>query len=147
MPVKSKVIERKTKLFSNLDKPSMQKARLELGRIVSFLDENKFTETKSALEAEMNHHKIRPIIINQAKIEALKLAYEESNVLDFWTQWEQVGLGNAELEFFLQIYFCFSQAVQNGQIDEELVKSGQGAFKTFIETRLAENAVPGSVVK
>ena len=68
---------------------------------------------------------IKPIVINQSKIEALKLAFEDSNVLDFWAQWEQIGLNNDELEFFLQVYFCFSNAAKNGQINEELVKSGQ----------------------
>ena len=68
---------------------------------------------------------IKPIVINQSKIEMLKLAFEDSNLLDFWAQWEQIGLNNDELEFFLQVYFCFSNAAKNGQINEELVKTGQ----------------------
>ena len=120
----------------------MQEARLELGRIVSFFERNNFPSTKAALEAELVVNQIRPIVINQGRIEQLKVAFVESNVLDFWSQWEQIGLNNNELEFFLQVYFCFSNAAQSGEINEELVKSGQAAFKTFIETR-AENALPG----
>lgn len=120
----------------------MQEERLELGRIVSYFEQNNFPATRATLEAELSTNHVKPIVINQGRIEQLKLAFVESNVLDFWSQWDQIGLTNNELEFFLQVYFCFSNAAQSGEINEEIVKSGQAAFKTFIETR-AENALPG----
>ena len=86
------------------------KVRIELGKILNFLHENQFNETKNTLNSELKKNNLKPIILSTATIQAIKVAFDEREVLKFWSFWDDVGIPNYELEFFLQIYFCFSNA-------------------------------------
>jgi uncharacterized protein YjaG (DUF416 family) len=117
------------------------KVRIELGKILNFLHENQLNEAKTALNNEIKKNNIKPIILSTAVIQAIKVSFDSGEVSKFWNYWEDIGINNHELEFFLQIYFCFSNSSINGIIDEEMVKNGQLAFKSFIENR-DENTLP-----
>lgn len=117
--------------------------RIEAGKILDFLEENGFTDSKTTFEEELKKNNLKPVQLSNTKIQEIKNAFEQCEVLKFWSIWDEIGLTDHELEFFLQIYFCFSNAAISGSINEEMVKNGQVAFKTFIENR-DENTLPES---
>ena len=84
--------------------------RIEAGKILDFLEENGFTDSKVTFEAELKKNNLKPVQVSNTKIQEIKNAFEQCEVLKFWSIWDEIGLTDYELEFFLQIYFCFSNA-------------------------------------
>ena len=46
------------------------------------------------------------------RLQDVKVAFEQYDVRTFWALWEEIGLHDNELVFYLQLYFCFSIAAK-----------------------------------